>query len=909
MIKNVKYLLFFLFFQVAVVSAQKLPSPKEHFGFNIGDNYQLANYTQTQAYFKKIATASDKVKLINIGKTEEGRDQCMLIVSSPENLKKSEYYRAISQKLARAEGISDEDARKLAKEGKSIVWIDGGLHGTEVVATHQLIETVWQAVSRTDDETRNILNNVIILFVHANPDGQELVSNWYMKDADTAKRKFNIPRMYQKYVGHDNNRDFFMMNMQESRNISKQLFVEWIPQIMYNHHQRGPAGTVVVGPPYRDPFNYVYDPLLITSLDGIGAAINGRFNVEGKKGYAQRSGSKFSTWWNGGLRTTPYFHNIIGILTEIIGGPTPEDIPLVPGRLIPNGDSPNPITPQKWYFRQSIDYSVSINYAVLNYAATNKSDLLYNIYKMGRNSIEKGSKDNWTLYPKYIDSIKESIAANKDEKNITAKQKTAKALESYNNVFANAGYRDARAYIISSEQADFPTAVKFINALIWSGIKVHQAEKEFRANGKTYPAGSYIVKTAQAFRPHVIDMFEPQDHPNDFQYEGGPPISPYDAAGWTLALQMGVKFDRVMEEVSGQFLTIPYGEIQSAPKRTILGIAKSGYLISPRENDAFFAVNKLLKGGEKVFRVTSSNQNVDIATFYVPGTSKAKNILEQAIREKGISVTGTSKKPNNLVQLSPLRIGIFNRYGGSMPSGWLSWIFEQYDYSYSFIYPQEIDGGNLTKKYDVIIFPNSIMPEYGKKVLATKSDVNSIPAEFVKWTGRISTDKSIPQIKQFIEEGGTVITTGNATNLAYHLNLPVKNHLTEKDKNGVEKPLPNTRYFIPGSILKVDIADNNPAAYGMFASCDIYFDKSPLFKIEPSKSSGKENITPLMWFTSDKPLLSGWAWGQSYVKDGVAAFSADVGKGKLYAFGPQIGFRAQSQATFKLYFNQLYRVK
>ncbi|HMG08439.1 MAG TPA: M14 family zinc carboxypeptidase, partial [Mucilaginibacter sp.] len=258
MIRKLNRMLFLpMLFYAAVSQAQTVPSPKEHFGFNIGDDYQLANYTQTEAYFKKLA-ASDRTRLVDIGMTEEGRHQYMLIVSSPENLKKLDHYKDISQKLAHADGLTDEQAKSLASEGKSVIWIDGGLHATEVVGAHQLIETMWQLVSRNDEETQNILKNDIILLAHANPDGQELVSNWYMGEKDPKKRNTNVPRLWQKYVGHDNNRDFYMMNMKESQNISRQLFVEWIPQIMYNHHQRGPAGSVLAGPPYRDPFNYVF---------------------------------------------------------------------------------------------------------------------------------------------------------------------------------------------------------------------------------------------------------------------------------------------------------------------------------------------------------------------------------------------------------------------------------------------------------------------------------------------------------------------------------------------------------------------------------------------------------------------------------------------------------------------------
>ncbi len=186
--------------------------------------------------------------------------------------------------MARAEGLSPEEAKKLAKEGKAVVWIDGGLHANEVVGAHQLIQMAYNLSSRTDAETTNILDKVIVLMTHANPDGQELQSDWYMREKDPKKRSLSgLPRLYEKYAGHDNNRDFFMLNLKETQNMGRQLFVEWIPQIMYNHHQAGPAGTVVAGPPYRDPYNYVFDPMVLTSIDAVGAAMHNRMNVEGKQ--------------------------------------------------------------------------------------------------------------------------------------------------------------------------------------------------------------------------------------------------------------------------------------------------------------------------------------------------------------------------------------------------------------------------------------------------------------------------------------------------------------------------------------------------------------------------------------------------------------------------------------------------
>jgi hypothetical protein len=903
--KRVRFFLLAFLFLTFNSIAQTLPTPASHFGFAIGDDYMLANYTQTEAYFKKLAAASNKVKLVDIGLTEEGRHQYMLVVSSADNLGKLERYKQISQQLARAEGLTDEQARTLAAEGKAVVWIDGGLHATETVGAHQLIETIYQVVSRNDAETQRILNDVIILFVHANPDGQELVSDWYMRNPKPEQRSFRfLPRQYQKYIGHDNNRDFYMMNMKETQNMSRQIYVEWLPQILYNHHQTGPAGSVLAGPPYRDPFNFVYDPLLITSLDAVGAAMNNRLNVEGKPGYTQRSGSVFSTWWNGGMRTTPYFHNIIGILTEIIGSPTPAAVPLVPSRLVPNGATPNPVTPQTWKFRQSIDYSVSLNYAVLDHASRQKEHLLFNIYKMGRNAIEAGSKDHWTLTPTLIDSI--SNAFRKDQKmgrNDVIRTDTL-PVKYYDVVYKDPTLRDPRGYIIPANQPDMPTAVKFINALLYSGIKVQKANTAFTVEGKQYPAGSFIVPTAQAFRPHVIDMFEPQDHPNDFRFPGGPPVPPYDAAGWTPAYTMGIRFERVLNPFSGPFQTIAYGDMQSL-KTTIAETGNTaGYLLNGASNHAYTTVNDLLKNGIEVYRVTKTEGDATTGSFFVP--SKGKALLSKAATDWGITVTGMGKRPASLVRVTPKKIALFESYGGSEPTGWAKWILEQYHFPAQIIYPKDLDAGTLKEKFDVIVFATGSIPAVGARGGASPR-LEDIPQEYRSMLGRITADTTVPQLRRFLEAGGTIVTIGSSNNLVYHLKLPVRNALTEM-VNGEERSLPNEKFYIPGSVMQVEVDASNPAAWGMDAKADVMFARSPVFRL-PADAVLRGEVKPLVWFGSDKSLRSGWAWGQDYLKDAVAAFEARIGKGKLYAFGPEIIFRGQSQGTYKLLFNQLYQLQ
>jgi len=330
-------------------TAGKVTSPKEQFGHDIGDDYVLVNYTRYEQYLKTLARESPRMTLMDIGRTAEGRTEYTAIITSPENHRNLARYKDINRRLALAEELTDDQARQLSRDGKAVIWIDGGLHATEVLGAQQLIDLIYRLNTRTDAETIRILDDDIVLCTLVNPDGMELVSNWYMREPDERRRSTGgLPRLYQKYIGHDNNRDFYMMNQPESENANRVMYREWYPAIMYNHHQTGPPGAVLFAPPFRDPFNYNFDPLIPLGIDMVGSAIHTRLAVEGKPGAVMRSGAPYSTWFNGGIRTTAYFHNQVGILTEMIGNPTPVDIPFVPDMQLPRADVPNPIAPQTW---------------------------------------------------------------------------------------------------------------------------------------------------------------------------------------------------------------------------------------------------------------------------------------------------------------------------------------------------------------------------------------------------------------------------------------------------------------------------------------------------------------------------------------------------------------------------------
>ena len=937
--------------QAPALHAQShITSPREQFGFNIGDDYKLANYTQFEQYWRRLATQSNRMKLVEIGKSAEGRPQLMAIISTPANLARLDHYKEISQRLAHADGLTDADAHALAREGKAIVWIDGGLHATEVLGAAQLIETVYQLLEKNDAETMRFLNDCIILAVHANPDGMELVSNWYMKDADTLKRSMNIPRLYQKYIGHDNNRDFYMSNQPESQNINHVLFWEWFPQIVYNHHQTGPAGTVMFAPPFRDPFNYNFDPLVPVELDLVAASMHSRFEAEGKPGVTMRSGSTYSTWWNGGLRTTPYFHNMIGLLTETIGNPTPQTIPFIPDQQLPRADLPYPIAPQRWHFRQSIEYSLTANRAVLDIASRERENLLYNFYRMGRNSIDRGSRDTWTASPSDIEAVKQAIQAGATASRSTSANSATSVSEQvasaptgsrgspanatagapvgdpifqfgrgadikyYNEVLRNPVHRDPRGYVLSSDQPDFLTATKFVNTLRHVGVRVHRATSAFTVAGKRYPANSYVVMSAQAFRPMVLDMFEPQDHPNDFAYPGGPPKRPYDNAGYTLAYQMGVQFDRIIDGFDGPFQEIK--GLATPPAGTVTDVATTaGYLVSRSVNDAFIAVNRAMKAKGNVFQLrspmTANGRTYPAGSFYFEGGATTRAMLQQLARTVGLSADGTAARPADAAPVRPVRVALWDQYGGSMPSGHTRWLLEQFEFPFDVIYPKTVDAGNLASRYDVIILPSGALPardgQPGRGGFADDADTSAVPAEFRGQLGRLTVARSVPQLRQFLEAGGTVVAVGTSSNLGIHLGLPIANALVEKGASGADRTLPADKFYVPGSVLRVQVDTTRPVSYGMSRDVDVFYDNSPAFRL--GADAGAKGVRPLAWFASATPLRSGWAWGQGYLDGAVEAVEAPVGKGTLYLFAPEITFRGQPHGTFKWLFNGIYSAK
>jgi hypothetical protein len=297
-------------------------------------------------------------------------------------------------------------------------------------------------------------------------------------------------------------------------------------------------------------------------------------------------------------------------------------------------------------------------------------------------------------------------------------------------------------------------------------------------------------------------------------------------------------------------------------------------------------------------------------TIFVPAKSSSLDRLRGMAMSLGLNIESTDVKPlGEALRLRPVRVGLWDVYGGSMASGWARWLLEKFEFPFEVVFPPDLDAGNLTSKFDVLIFVGGAIPSEdrereGEFRFFAPPKPEEIPEEYRSRLGNVTVAKTVPQLRQFLEEGGSILALGSSTSLGYHAGLPISDALVEKLEDGTERHLSREKYYIPGSVLQVKIDNSKPLAFGMNERTDVYFNNSPVFFLHPDAAA--KGIRPIAWFDSSSPLRSGWAWGQHYLKEAVAVIEAQVGKGKLFLYGPEIIFRGQPHGTFKLLFNGIY---
>jgi hypothetical protein len=704
-------------FLLGATLVAQVPPPESVLGRKPGDDFYLASYDESLAYFRKLAASTDRMKLVPVGKTTRGLEWQIAIISSPKNLASMEEHKAAAGRLALVRGLSDQEARELVRRTPAIVHIDGGLHSTEVAHAQHTIQLAYNLVSaQNNPEVNAILDNVILmLWFSINPDGQNMVVEWYRSNLGTPYEVSPTPFLYQEYVGHDNNRDGYMNNMIESRIITRTL-LEWNPQVVYNHHQTAPFPARIWIPPFAEPISSNVHPLMWRWVNLFGTAMAAYLDEHGMPGAMHRG--RFDDWYPGFLDHVNSFRNTVSFLTEtaLYRYATPhfytlDQFPAQKQELRSEVFYASPWKGGWWRLGDAVRYMIGASMSVLSTSAKHRESLLYNRYQAGRDVIRRFQTE-----PPY-------------------------------------------AYVISRQQWDAPVAALLAEKIRFNGIEAHRARDAVSANGIEYPAGSWVILMDQPFAGLVKDLFERQKYPDTRENPNAPPDPPYDVTGWTLPLQMGVDAAAVAAPVSADWRAqLEKLDNVDPPPGSVTG-ASAVYTLSRKTNNTARAINRVLAAGGTV---ALSKDSAVISSF-----DRAK--LEAIVKPLGLGAVAAAKPPAGAEPLRALRIGLYRPWQPSMDEGWTRWLLEQFEFPFKNIYNADILAGHLKDRFDVIVFP-----DVSQRVILEGFQPGTTQGRYAGGLG----DAGSAAINDFVEEGGVLITLNNSSLFALNkLNLPVRNVL------------------------------------------------------------------------------------------------------------------------------------
>jgi hypothetical protein len=825
--------------------ASTVPAPQAVLGHKPGDDFFLANYDESRDYFRKLAASSNRIKLINVGKTTRGLDWEIAIISSPENLASLEKYKDISRRLADGRGLSETEAHNLAQQGRAIVHIDGGLHSSEVAGAQQSLVLAYKLVSsQNDPEVDGILNNVILmLWPTLNPDGQNEIVAWYRGNVGTTYEVSPLPDLYQEYVGHDNNRDGYMNNMIESQDVTR-TEIEWDPVIFYCHHQTAPFPTRIFIPPFVEPISSNIHPLMARWLNAMGTNIAVYLDEHGMPGAVNRVG--FDNWYPGFLDFTNIFRNSISFFTEtaLFRYATPrfypvDEFPKEQRDLRSGVFYSSPWKGGWWRLRDAVNYMLGASMSVLDTAAKYREQLLYNRYQAARDNVERFTKE-----PPF-------------------------------------------GYVIPREQRDLPTAATLVQKLMINGIEVHRATKPFRANGREYPPDTWVVLMDQPFSPLVKELFEPQHYPDLRETPSGPPKLPYDVTGWTLPMQMGVQVAPVLQPIgTAERSALEKMATFSPPPGNVSGTGNV-FVVSHRPNASFKLLNEVFAaGGQAGFAPSDAEtaEGTEEGALVISGIERER--LAAFANENSLTLKTITAAPKDTLKVKKARIGLYRPWVPSIDEGWTRWILEGFKFDPVTLRNGDIQAGNLREKFDAILIPDA-----SAETILNGFGPGSIPGEYVGGIGEFG----VMALREFVLAGGTLITFNHASLFAIEqLGLPVKNVLAG---------LKDEEFFCSGCLLRIEVQDmTHSAVWGLPHDPIVMFERGPAFE---GKEGFKGRI--LAAYPKDQnPLMSGYLLHPERIQGKAAALEVQYGKGRVYLFGFRPQWRGQSHGTYKFFFNAIY---
>ncbi|SEG15253.1 Zinc carboxypeptidase [Bryocella elongata] len=821
------------------------PTPVSVLGHTPGDDFYLATYEDAVKYFHTLSASTDRMKMFTVGKTTQGRDIEVAVISSPANLAKLDEYKKNARKLATADGLDDASALALARQSKVIVHIDGGLHSSEVAGGQHSITLAYKLVSaKNDPEIDAILDNVIlVLWPTLNPDGQDMIVNWYRKNVGTKYEVAPLPWLYQEYVGHDNNRDGFMLNMKEEQVVTK-TEIEYSPDIFYCQHQTAPFPARIWIPPFADPISGNISPYVRSWLNVLGTNMTAYLDQHNMPGAI--SETHFDNWYAGFTDWAGVYRGEISFFTEtaLYRYATPrlytvDEFPTEYNDLRVLSMYTAPWVGGWWRLKDAVDYMVAGSMSVLDLAAKNHEALQYNRYQTAR--------DN--------------------------KRRTEPPF----------------AYVISSKQADVPEAGLLAQKMIDNGLDVYQTNAGFEANGIAYPAGSWVVPMDQAFAPMAKELMERQAYPAAATGEtaSGSHL-PYDITGWTLPLQMGVAVDTVSDPLEAtQRAKMSKVDAVKLPEAGVSGAGET-FAISHKPNNAFQIVNAVLaKGGS----VSMASEPLKTAEGNERGAFLVKGIDHAAISDLtskyGVGAVAMASAPEKTVALKKARVGLYRPWTGAIDEGWTRWILENYNYGAKSLYNADIRSANLRDRYDVII-----LPDINSNQLMHGFREGMVPGQYA---GGIE-ESGAENLREFVRSGGTLIAFNQAASaLIPVMSLPVKN---------IVQGLPNDKFYCSGALLRIEVQHPElPINFGVPSSPVVMFERGPAFEIQP----GFKGAVLAKYAKQGELLESGLIIHQELLHDKVAALEVSYGKGRVFLYGFKPQHRGQAHGTYRYLFNALYQ--
>ena len=836
-----------------------LKTPEEFFGYAPGTERKLVRWDRIVEYFRHLAEGSGRIMVEDRGASTMGNPMILAYISSEENLVRLDEIRAGSWAISHPRDLSESDAERIITEGKTVVGLTMSIHASEVGGTQVSPELAYELLTCEDDLTRSIRENVVIvLFPCANPDGQIMSVDWYNQWLGTEYEGCGLPWLYHKYTGHDNNRDALTLTQIETRIMNKVFLKEWFPQAYLDTHQMGFFGARFFLPPNSNPVNEIVDPLVWVEQRHYGAQMLVR--MESKGIYGAETAATFPADFMPGFSLVFPWFGICGMFTESASAKFATPVYVHYHQLIgtPRGRPEykaqvNFLHPWKggwWTLRDVMDGQKTAVMATLEVAANNREMILRNMLNKSIRSLRRGESE--------------------------------------------APY----AFVVPPTQWDSLTALKLLRTLRELSVEVRVADEPFTVGDATYPEGSYVISCSQTARPFVISLLDRTWYRDSLwvRTPDGTPMMNYDFATQTMAEFKGVNIVRVDQPLNGSFRDLD--EIET-PVPAVVESAR-GYLIDPRLNDAFRAVNLLLAAGIEVDRIDEPIEEVSLpaGAFYVPGEGKAA--LKKVVKDTGVPVIAVGEKPSCVSHpIKKLRVAVYQRYmGGNMDEGWTRWLLEQYCFEYTTVRDAEVKEG-LTGKYDILVLPSDPPPfitgekleEFFEKRYKGLMTLPVYPPEYV--TG--IKEEGVAKIREFVEKGGTLLCLNESIDFAAeNLKLPVVNPL---------KDMKPQQFHCPGSTLWVDIDNSHPLAYGMPSRGLIVLRGNLALAVKQGNDNEAQRV--IVSYGEERLMESGWLIGEELLARKAALVESRLKEGRvvLYAFAPQC--RALTDASFKFFFNAL----